>query len=154
MGGWFGYDTDAGFNGIEGGAHGISCSTPSTLPPPTITPTTFLAYFANDSNMNAQSTDAIQAKITQSTPNFNVGMWGDKYNLGQFYYVAHQLMMDTIASKSPIVDTVTSKRAGGVSKSASADLIRQQNTNPFLRTIYGQQYLDLRRSLSGGIAAV
>jgi hypothetical protein len=154
MGGWFDFDRDAGFHGFQGGAHGVDCPQPSIPPLSSITPTQFLTFFANDTNMSAQDPALIQMKIDISAPNFNVDRWGGKYNLGQYYYVAHMIIMDKIASLNPIVDVVTTKRAGSVSKGSASDLIQAQNQNPFLRTIYGQEYLRLLRSLAGGPAAL
>jgi hypothetical protein len=153
-GGWFNPDSAWPFSSHLGGATGDGCISTTVAPQTSITPTMFLAFFANDPNMNAQDSAFIQMQIDASSDIFNVCRWGSKYNLGQYYYVAHTIMLQKLMGLNPLTDVSTSKRAGGVSKGQSSELLMLLMNDPLMRTLYGQEYLRLLGLLGGGGFAV
>lgn len=162
MGGWWnpidGPDTAIFFNGGTGGATGVECSpSPAPTQQTSITPSMFRTFFANDVVMGAQTDDAIQMQIDNSVSQFNIPRWGDKYNLGQYYYIAHMIAFQRLTSTNPnamYTDTLIMKKAGGVSAGRSATLIQQQVNNPLSRTIYGQEFMRLRTQVGVGAVSV
>lgn len=108
----------------------------------------------------ASETDQrVQLFIDDAEPLFDEERWGDLYQAGVAYFVAHELTMANLqtaqggSAKATANDTL-SKKVGEVQTAKDASLLNKQADNPYLRTLYGQKYLAYRRIVGMGAAAV
>lgn len=91
----------------------------------------------------------IQLFIDDTENVLNPVYWGDKYNLGLYYYTAHLLTIangseaGSVTSKGPIA----SRAVDGTSVSYGNTASGSQADDFLASTIYGQRYLTLRKTL-------
>lgn len=95
----------------------------------------------------------IERWIERAKCAFNVCIWGCSLEWGEANWIAHQLSLTGTEAVPPIarMSFATSKRVGDTAVSYSEGIATAIMKEPFLWTPYGQQYLSLRDSLSGGI---
>lgn len=101
----------------------------------------------------------IQKIIDRAGPYFDVARWDDLLDEGMGLWVAHQLALqarDATAGSNNggFTDATTMKKVDQMQKSMSAEIIKAGMDNPYMATVYGQQYLDLRRLVGIGATAV
>lgn len=119
----------------------------------TPTPADFRARFPELANYSGEK---VLYWLAQSDPWFDPARWDTFYTEGVLNWVAHKLVMAdaTKGINQASAGDVTQKRVGQVSVSRGSDLLSQQMANPFLRTMYGQEYLTLRKTVGMGALAV
>lgn len=103
--------------------------------------------------------ERIQYVLDSAAPHFDVVRWGDFYTQGLANFTAHTLTMTAVAvvavgGVAGGADIATVKKVGDVSVSKSEMMLMEQSKNPFLRTIYGQEYSRLRRLVGMGAVTV
>lgn len=81
--------------------------------------------------------------LSLSDPQFDQGRWDDLYFVGVLYWIAHSATVGTLNAGNPsgAFDDTIMKKVGDVQKQRAAELIMMQANDPYMRTIYGQQYL-------------
>jgi hypothetical protein len=80
--------------------------------------------------------------LQRADPYFDQCRWDDMYFDGVLYWIAHSATIGTLnASGVGAFDDTIMKKVGDLQKQRSADLIKLQATDPYMRTVYGQQYL-------------
>jgi hypothetical protein len=100
----------------------------------------------------------IQFFIDRADPHFDVDRWGDFYDEGLGCYVAHSLAVSAAQTaqtqaNDPDADAIRRKAADSEIAFSEQVKVLQLKGSPFLRTNYGQQYLDLRRMIGiGGVS--
>jgi Protein of unknown function (DUF4054) len=88
----------------------------------------------------------IQVYIDLAIPQFNHCVWGYKLKFGEAMLVAHWMAIaDAVAKgKLPVYvgsgSLATSKKVGDTAIGYSDVMLKQQAENPYMRTLYGQQY--------------
>lgn len=121
-----------------------------------MTPTEFKTQFPEF----ASETDArVQLFIDKAAPHFDVDRWGDLYADGAANFVAHSLALaNAQTAQGGAVQAMTNdnltKKVGDVQVAKDTGLLNKQADNPFYRTLYGQQYLYLRRQVGMGALSV
>jgi len=95
--------------------------------------------------------------IARATPYFNVGIWDDLYTDGIFYWVAHNIALEaylgsTFQTAGGALDAI-GKRVGSVSINYSDKITELKAKDPYMRTVYGQEYRRLA-DLLGAVLAV
>lgn len=121
-----------------------------------MTPAEFKIIFPTfDGEDNAR----VQYALDSAAPFFDVARWDDLYTQGLANYAAHTLTMTVVAAVSvggvaAVSDVATVKKVGDVSVSKSEIMLDKQAKNPFLRTLYGQEYQRLARLVGMGAVAV
>ena len=104
------------------------------------------------------------------TAAFNECLWGSWLHWGEANFVAHYLMIrqmiwgswddnpdgatSTAWMQNAIQSAVTSFNAGSVSYSKDSAMDAGFLSNPYMRTIYGQEYWAKRKSLAVGLVMV
>lgn len=121
-----------------------------------MTPDTFISRFPAFADIDIT---VIQTAIDDADPFFNTCRWCNLYEQGLANFVAHNLTMDRAmldGTQSAFSDQgdYSSKSVGEVSVSIDAGLIAKYAKDPFMRTLYGQRYLYLRRLVGSGAVAV
>jgi len=124
-----------------------------------VTPADFIAAFPAFKDLPVPT---IQAKIDASVPYFDPVRWGDQLNEGVGYWVAHQLVlagadgygMDGKSKIAVEANDVTSRDTEHIKISRSPEMIAAQAVDPYMRTVFGQQYRSLSRQIGMGGAAV
>lgn len=118
-----------------------------------LTPQQFQAKFTAFADT---STDDIQAWLDASDPYFNIPRWGDLYDDGLGYWVAHMLTVENSLSASiaaGMTDDKSQAKVGQVMKMRDSNLINKILDEPYYETRYGRYFLDLRKLVgSGGMA--
>ncbi len=100
----------------------------------------------------------VQFFIDDSVPYFDVPRWGAFFTRGVAAWVAHVVVLDQFQSAQTGAAAAlnvgqSSKRVGDVAVSQDPGILNLQAKDPFMRTIYGQEYVRLRRIVgSGGLA--
>jgi hypothetical protein len=74
--------------------------------------------------------------------------WGDVYSLAMAYLCAHMLTINptTAPASGGASGAVTSRTAGGTSETYAQTATANASDSELMRTVYGLQYLRLRRS--------
>lgn len=111
-----------------------------------IDPATFKIRFPEfDSVLDAR----IQLFIDDAELILNEVYWGEKFDLGTSYYVAHELTRGTKteAGSSLSSGLVASKAVDGVSISYTNKTPTADDEGYYASTSYGQKYLALRKNL-------
>ena len=107
----------------------------------------------------AETDPTIQRWLDASVPFFDVSRWDTLYPMGVGNWVAHQIVMDSAATAAGAgaaaanAGDATSKQVGTVRVDRSQELLSKQMDDPFMRTIYGQQYRHLARLVGLGAVA-
>lgn len=87
------------------------------------------------------------AKITLwlglSDPFFDQDRWDDLLFLGVLYWTAHMVVSSTANATSVTTDDALTKKVGDIMKTRSEKMMIAQAEAPYLKTPYGQQYMDL-----------
>lgn len=106
-------------------------------------------------------TDArVQLYIGLAEPHFNVQRWGGFYSAGVANWVAHEITLVNMraakggAVKAALTDDTLQKKVGDLQTMRDTGLLNKQADNPYYRTVFGQQYLELRKLVGAGAAAV
>lgn len=108
----------------------------------------------------ASETDQrVQLFIDDADPLFDQERWGDLYPAGVANLVAHELALanaqtaqgGSVASIN--TDDLTTK-VGDVQVTKDTMLLNKQAENPYLRTFYGQKYLNYRKIVGLGAVSV
>lgn len=121
-----------------------------------MTPAEFKARFPEFANETDQR---VQLFIDDAAPHFDVSRWDDLYPAGVAYFVAHEMALANAQSAqggsvmAMTNDTLT-KKVGDVQVTKDTGLLNKQADNPFMRTMYGQKYLYLRRQVGAGALSV
>ena len=91
----------------------------------------------------------IQLFIDDAIVILNESYWGEKYDLGLYYLVAHYLILGdtTEAGSSSSIGPVSSKSVDGVSISYAQFTPTNEADALLFSTVYGQRYLALRKTL-------
>lgn len=122
-----------------------------------MTPSEFKALlpeFTNETDIR------IQLLLDRSVPYFDVARWGSFYNDGVMYWVAHEITLaNLMASKGGPVKAaktmdVVRKRVGEIDVMRDSSLVNKGAENQYLRTEYGQRFLQLRRLAGMGAVTV
>lgn len=120
-----------------------------------MTPTEFKARFPE---FSSETDGRVQLFISDVTPLFDQARWDDLYTVGIANLVAHELVVSNeqtaAAGKiSRLANDTLTKKVGDVQVTKDTGLLNRQAENPFMRTSYGQKYLQLRRLVGmGGVA--
>lgn len=120
-----------------------------------MTPTEFKARFPE---FSSETDGRVQLFINDADPLFDQSRWDDLYSVGLANLVAHELVVanEQTAAAGKIGrlanDTLT-KKVGDVQVTKDTMLLNKQAQNPYMRTSYGQKYLQLRRLVGmGGVS--
>ncbi len=121
-----------------------------------MTPSEFKTQFPE---FAAETDERVQFFVDRAAPYFDVERWGDLYPDGVANYVAHELALAKAqtalgGSVQVMTNDTISKKVGDVQVTKDAGLLAKQADNPFYRTLYGQQYLYLRRQVGMGALSV
>jgi len=118
-----------------------------------VTPTNIKARFPE---FDSEDDSRIQVFIDDAGVILNEYHWGDKYDLGVSYYVAHSLAIANRATTSSGSDVVSgrisSKSVDGVSVSYTDDIGVGGGSVEFQKTLYGQKFEYLMGTL--GVTAL
>lgn len=93
--------------------------------------------------------------IASAKPYFDVARWGAFYSDGLGNWTAHKIALANAlagqgsGSKTLSSDIIT-KSVGDVSVGRDSALLNMSAKNPFMRTIYGQEYSRLARQVGMG----
>jgi hypothetical protein len=123
-----------------------------------MTPAEFKAIFTP--TFDAVSDSVVQTQLTLAVEWFDVCVWGGWYAEGLSNYVAHKLTMNAVAAAAPggvaggLDNTSLRKKVGDLDIMKSEQAMLKNMSNPFYRTIYGQEYLRLTRIVGSGMRAV
>lgn len=101
------------------------------------------------------SDDAIAAMIAKADPYFDVCRWGAFYSEGLGYWVAHKLVLANVAAGQGIsgkaaATDIVNKAVGDVSVGRDSAMLNLQAKDPFMRTVYGQEYKALALRVGTG----
>lgn len=105
-------------------------------------------------------TDArVQLFIDRADPHFDIERWDDLYPEGVANFVAHNMALaNAQTAQGGSVGAMSNdnmlKKVGDIQVMKDTGLLNKQAENPFMRTLYGQQYLYLRRIVGMGASAV
>lgn len=114
---------------------------------------TLADFRAQFPELSAKTDAQVNLWLGQSDPFFDQGRWDDMLFIGMLYWVAHQLVVVTANAGTQLIDDSVMKKVGDIAKSRDPTLILKLAQNPYLRTAYGQQYLDYQRLVGiGGFA--
>lgn len=119
-----------------------------------MTPAEFKARFPA---FASEADERVQDFIDDADPYFDVDRWGGFYSAGLGYFVAHKIVLANVAAgqgtsgKATATDILT-KKVGEVEIQRDTGLLNLQAKDPFMRTLYGQEYKAL--ALQVGIGAV
>lgn len=106
----------------------------------------------------SESDERIQREIDNAAPFFDVERWAAFYTAGLGNYVAHKIALGNYLTAQTPASTlsidVTVKKVGDVTVQRDPAIMSMAARDPFMRTIYGQEYLRLRRMIGGGGLAV
>lgn len=120
-----------------------------------MTPTEFKARFPE---FSSETDDRVQLFINDADPLFDQARWDDLYPVGLANLVAHELVVaneqTAAAGKiSRLANDTLTKKVGDVQVGKDTMLLNKQAENPYMRTSYGQKYLNLRKLVGmGGVA--
>lgn len=121
-----------------------------------MTPTEFKARFPE---FSSETNDRVQLFINDADPLFDQARWDDLYPVGLANLVAHELVVANVQTAAAgqigklSNDTLT-KKVGDVQSGKDSMLLNKQAENPYMRTTYGQKYLNLRKLVGAGGVAV
>lgn len=121
-----------------------------------MTPAEFKARFPE---FASETDQRVQLFIDDADPLFDQERWGDLYPAGVANLVAHEIVManaQTVAAgklSKLSTDTLT-KKVGDVQVGKDTMLLNKQAENPYLRTLYGQKYLNYRKIVGLGAVSV
>ena len=113
--------------------------------------------------LSAADSDRLTFWVDRCPDAFNLKIWGKQLQLGEVYYIAHNLAVEGSISDSVTADglsgqvgsdDVTSFRAGDVQWSKAANLVEKQMDNPFMSTKWGQMYWQLLYLVTRGAVDV
>lgn len=101
----------------------------------------------------------IERWIEQAKCMFNACIWGCNLELGEAYWIAHQLAVADILEAAPpgagATGAIASKQVGDTKisyvQSSAVATATAAAENPLLWTKYGQLYQSLLNSLPGGV---
>ena len=121
-----------------------------------MTPTEFKTIFPA---FEGEAEPRVQYALDSAAPFFDVARWDDLYLQGLANYAAHTLTMTAVSAVAVggvagVSDVAIMKKVGDVSVSKSEIMLDKQAKNPFLRTLYGQEYQRLARLVGMGAVAV
>lgn len=121
-----------------------------------MTPAEFKAIFPS---FDGETDARVQYAIDSAAPFFDVARWENLYTQGLVNYVAHTLTMTAVAAVvvggvAGVSDVATTKKVGDVSVTKSDAMVEKLAKNPYLRTVYGQEYYRLSRMVGMGAIAV
>ena len=126
----------------------------ATMPP--FTPADFFALLPEF--VGKQTDIDVLAAIAAARPTFSPVLWGQYFHVGMANYLAHRFTVLAYVKArglaGQLADDKTSKAVGSVSVGRSAELLRLKMLDPFMGTIYGQEYRRLQRLVSAGARAV
>jgi hypothetical protein len=96
--------------------------------------------------------------IDESDTSFNIPRWGNDYEIGVGYWVAHKLTLanaaaDQVGGIGTPFD-VSRKKVGEVEVERDSQMMNAMVANPYLRTYYGQEYWLYARRVGIGAQAV
>lgn len=91
----------------------------------------------------------IELFINDAVIVLNESYWGDKYDLGLYYYTAHvlQLGSQTESGNADATSAIASQAVDGTSISFAQGPVNDQSEAFYSSTAYGQRYLALRKTL-------
>lgn len=94
--------------------------------------------------------------IARSVPYFDIDIWDTFYPDGVCYWIAHNIVLEaflgnTLATAGGSLDAI-GKRVGSVSVNYSDKIIELKAKDPYMRTIYGQEYRRLQKLIGTGLA--
>lgn len=119
------------------------------------TPADFKARFPQ---FAAESDDRIQMFMDEADPYFDVNRWAKFYVQGYLNCVAHKLVLAnyqaTQTNAAAMATDVSMKKVDAVAVQRDPGLLNLSAKDPFNRTIYGQEYLRLRRMIGAGALAI
>ena len=112
-------------------------------------PSDFKARFAE---FAATADATVQIFIDEAALVMDTNRWGNWYNLGVGYYVAHHLVVQAkqAAGDTGVMLPVRSMRSGNASLAYDAIKEGSFSDNFFQGTNYGQQYLKLQKIVGKG----
>lgn len=124
-----------------------------------MTPTSFKTRFPQ---FAAEDDDRIQFFIDDADPFFDVCRWGGFYEVGIANFVAHELVVanaDAAAAaaggaSAGMSNNTTTKKVDMVQVTRDATLLQAEANDPYMRTVYGQRYVELRDQVGMGAVAV
>jgi Protein of unknown function (DUF4054) len=126
----------------------------------------FLAFFPMFANVDDTWIDGLL--LLCQTAAFNPCIWGPWLKWGEALFVAHWLALREIIFgswdednpsanlwlQSVLQTGVSSFTAGSVSWTKDASVLADQASNPYQRTIYGQEYWAMKQRLAVGLVMV
>ena len=120
-----------------------------------MTPTEFKTRFPEFTS----ETDArVQLFITDADPFFDVERWDTLYSVGVANYVAHKLAVANAQASAEangsLADTNVNKKVGDLQIQKSEAALLKKMDDPFMATIYGQEYRRLQRLVGMGALSV
>jgi hypothetical protein len=92
--------------------------------------------------------------LALADPFFDQARWGTWLTLGVLYWVAHQIKLASQNALNGFTDDTTSQREGDVGFSRDSKLVNDEAHNPYLQTVYGQQYYRYARMVGAGAIAL
>lgn len=123
-----------------------------------MTPSEFKSYMP--AFAGGPDDDTVARWLSRATPYFNADTWGDLYSDGLTNWVAHNIVLEaqlgnTFATAGGGLDTV-GKTVGRVSAQYSNAIVELKAKDPYMRTIYGQEYRRLSKLVGAyaGMTAV
>jgi Protein of unknown function (DUF4054) len=121
-----------------------------------MTPDSFKARFPE---FTSETDVRIQANITDADPYFDRCKWGNLYESGVAYWVAHQIALANeraarFSADKGMANFVNSSDVGDVSYSKDGNLLNSSAKDPYLLTVYGQEYRRLSKLVGIGAVAV
>jgi Protein of unknown function (DUF4054) len=101
----------------------------------------------------------VQLFIDKADPHFDAERWRTMYSDGVANFVAHSLALANAQSAqggsvAAMTNDNLNKKVGDVQVTKDTGLLNKQADNPFYRTLYGQQYLYLRKQVGMGALSV
>jgi hypothetical protein len=82
--------------------------------------------------------------LSLSDEQFDQCRWDGLYFVGVLYWIAHSATAGTLTGSTganAAFDTTIMKKVGDVQKQRSAELLKMVADDPYMSTLYGQQYL-------------
>jgi hypothetical protein len=84
--------------------------------------------------------------------------WSHWYEKGLGLYAAHQIALaNSLSNGTAAIDEAggfTSKRVGDIALAKDGSFFNKQADNPFMRTVYGQQWVYYQKLAGSGAVAV
>lgn len=118
-----------------------------------MTPTEFKTLFPE---FAGETDERVQMYLDASDDYIDPAKWGSSAKMGLGNLTAHELKINTPSLNKDVMTTdgKTMKKVGELQVQRSEQMMLAAIKNPYMRTTYGQKYLELRRVAGYGAASV